>query len=266
MPPLKWAGGKKQLLPQIREFYTEFSGRYYEPFVGAGAVFFDLDPVHATISDTNTELIDTFKAIRDDVEHVIELLQTLKPDEESFYKVRDWEPRTLTEAAKAARMIYLNRTCFNGLYRVNTAGYFNVPYGSYKNPRICDAGNLRAVSEVLKGVSILSEPFEKAVEGVTGEDFVYFDPPYLPLPGKDGFTNYSRDGFGIEDHERLYETALKCKETGAKVLLSQSSSPWIKDRYEKEFEVLEVKARRNINRQGSGRGEISEFLIHANLR
>lgn len=264
-PFLKWAGGKRQIIDEIigrvpRDFRT-----YYEPFVGGGAVFFELaseEPrrfVKARLNDKNHELIDVYRALRDDLPKVIEVLSRYKHSERSYYRARSSKPRTLPE--RAARTIYLNRTCFNGLYRVNGKGQFNVPFGRYKNPTICDHVCLTLAAVALQGVELTSIDFESACSNVQSTDFVYFDPPYLPTSKTSDFTAYNAGGFGLDDHKKLatYFHILK-RSVGAEVLLSNSDRPEIRELYRGD-EIDEVLAARAINSRGSGRGKITELLI-----
>lgn len=203
-PYLKWAGGKRQLMPEIQRTIPRRYTTYYEPFVGAGALLFAIQPRRAVINDHNEQLIVTYMAIRDDVEALIALLKTHKENtsQEYFYEIRSLDRdaeafAALSPVEKAARLIYLNKTCFNGLYRVNLQGLFNVPYGRYKNPAIFDEESLRAVSRYLNGndVDILTGDFAAAVEGADGESFVYFDPPYHSKDNTN-FTGYQAGASG----------------------------------------------------------------------
>lgn len=267
-PLLKFLGGKRQLLPEIRRHVPVSFGRYFEPFVGGGAVFFDLLPVVAQISDSNAELINTYEAVRDDVEAVILALSehAREHSEEHYYAVRSQRPESQT--AVAARMIYLNRTCFNGLYRVNRKGGFNVPFGRYDNPTICDADNLRACARALRGVAITWGDFEATLGrvGSDGErlpvrgDFVYCDPPYVPVNATSNFTSYTAVGFSMADQDRLASCARRLKGAGVHVLLSNADLPNVRKLYD-GFEVRSVKARRNINSKGGKRGDVGELLI-----
>jgi DNA adenine methylase len=270
-PYLKWAGGKRQLLseigkhlPESREGYT-----YYEPFVGAGAVLFALRPARAVINDRNVQLMAAYAAVRDSVETLIALLNTYQDrnSEAFFYGIRnlDRDPERfgrLTNAEKAARLIFLNKTCFNGLYRVNSRGFFNVPRGKYKNPRICDETALRRVSAYLNagGITILNGDFEAAVEGAGRDSFVYFDPPYHSPGG--GFTGYQAEGFGADEQRRLRDLMIRLTRRGAKCLLSNAGTEFIRGLYDHEcFRVLPVRARRAINSDSSGRGSVGEILV-----
>jgi DNA adenine methylase len=262
---LKWLGGKRQLLPEIREHMPASFGRYLEPFVGGGAVFFDIFTssglsAPAYLGDANAELITTYRAIRDDVEAVI---AALRPHErqhsaEHYYAVRAQRPRS--DAAVAARMIYLNRTCFNGVYRVNKSGGFNVPIGRYANPTVCDADNLRACARSLASAEIACADFASVMAVAKGGDFVYFDPPYFPVSKIGDFTSFTASGFTPADQERLAGCARRLKGSGVHVLLSNADLPVVHELYE-GFEVRAVRARRNINSDGGKRGDVGELLI-----
>ncbi len=261
-PVLKWAGGKRQLLPQILSHLPERIDTYYEPFVGGGAVFFALAAEgrfrRAVISDQNADLICVYEAVRDDVEGVIAALSRMPHSEEAYYRVRSSRPRTL--ARRAARVIYLNRTGYNGLYRVNRSGQFNVPYGRYKRPRICDADNLRSVSEALNQVTVRVEDFETVVRRARRGDAVYFDPPYVPVSRSASFAAYHSVPFQLDEHRRLTRTYRRLVECGVCAVLSNSDTPETRALYsELSFDV--VSARRSINSNTQGRGPVRELLV-----
>jgi DNA adenine methylase len=265
-PFLKWVGGKRQLLAEIlRRVPPGRIRRYAEPFVGGGALFFELfrqDRIKsATLCDTNADLIDTYLAVRDTPEDVIDALQVHKNTAEHYYEVRALDPKKLSLAARAARTIYLNRCGYNGLYRVNLAGKFNVPFGRYANPSIRDPEGLRAASRALQCADLRVADFAVAVSRLKKGDFAYFDPPYVPLSVTSSFTAYTRDGFTLEDQKRLRNTARALKSKGVRVLLSNSSSPVVYDLYRDGFTCSEVAATRMINCVGQGRGRIAELLI-----
>jgi DNA adenine methylase len=271
-PYLKWAGGKRQLLPEIRkqlpggiQDYT-----YYEPFVGAGAVFFDLQPHRAVINDFNTQLILTYTVIKKDVEGLINVLKRHKEknSEEYFYEIRnlDRDSKTfdaLPDVEKAARLIFLNKTCFNGLYRVNSRGFFNVPYGDNRNPAICEEAALRRIGAYLntREITILHGDFECAVGLAEKKSFIYFDPPYHS-PEKAAFTAYQADGFDEGEQARLRDVMAKMTGRGVKCLLSNSDTEFIRDLYrDKIFDIVPVQAKRHINSDSTGRGNVNEVLI-----
>jgi DNA adenine methylase len=271
-PYLKWAGGKRQLLSEIKKYLPKniHNYTYYEPFIGAGAVFFALQPKKAIINDFNTQLILTYRAIKENVEALIALLKKYKDknDENCFYEIRNQDRDAekfdkLTDIEKAARVIFLNKTCFNGLYRVNSQGLFNVPYGKYKNPAICDEIALRQISDYLNAnrITIQNGDFEKAVSSSGKNSFIYFDPPYHS-PDKTNFTGYQADGFGEAEQERLRDVMVKMTNRGAKCLLSNADTAYIRGLYGHDFfDIIPVQAKRSINSDSAGRGTVSEVLI-----
>ena len=272
-PFLKWAGGKRQLLPELLKhvppqvFYGNKPGHYYEPFIGGGALFFQLRKLGidgpATLGDSNERLVRTYIGVRDDVEAVIEGLSGMTYDRVEFNteRARDWN-LLIDDADFAIRFIYLNRTCFNGLYRVNRKGDFNVPFGKYTNPTICDAEGLRSAAAALKKTTFKIGDFEKTVKSAELGDLVYFDPPYVPVNETSNFTGYTRDGFTYEDQERLRDCAVNLKRRGVHVMLSNADVPIVRQLYAgKEFKTHVVSARRNINSKGSSRGIVGEVII-----
>ena len=258
-PFVKWAGGKRSLAARIWEQAPTAFGDYHEPFVGGGSVFFTMPERlgKAFLSDVNLELVTAYRVIRDDVENLIDALRehacNHHADEGYYLRVRAQEPEAPLQVA--ARFIYLNKTCYNGLYRVNRAGKFNVPKGSYKNPRICDAEGLRQASTALARTEVKAETFELIEPGAG--DFVYCDPPY------DGtFTSYLPGGFGDAEQELLRDTAASWGHRGVRVMISNSDTPLIRDLYsEPPFRFREVLAPRFINSDGKGRGSVVELLI-----
>lgn len=248
-------------------------GTYYEPFVGGGAVFFVLDSEdafdRAVIGDCNAELMTTYATLSDPewVEEVISLLRTYRYEPEFYEMMRKRTPSDLTNIEQAARFIYLNRTGFNGLYRVNKKGTFNVPFGRYTNPTICDEPNLRQVSGALRQnrVKVLCTDFEKLVEGAQEGDVVYFDPPYVPLSLTASFTEYQPGGFGLNEQRRLASLVRRLADRGVGVLLSNSDTPVVHELYE-GFKIDIVTAKRAINSKGDRRGPVTEVLVQANLK
>lgn len=239
---------------------------YHEPFVGSGALFFRLYRErrirHAVLSDLNAELIDTYLAIRDSVSEVIRLLSEFPYDREFYYAIREKDPWQLSLPQRAARMIYLNKTGYNGLYRVNRRGKFNVPFGRYKSPKYLDQENLLAVSRALQDVDILCTPFETVLERVVPGDWVYFDPPYVPLSQTANFTSYNASGFGLSDQERLRDICVELSENKVYVMLSNSDTEAIRSLYDLPyFTIDEVLANRAINCNGAKRGKITELVI-----
>jgi DNA adenine methylase len=263
-PILKWAGGKSQLLKQYQPFFPSRSSfqTYYEPFAGSAAVFFHLQPTHSLLADMNEQLIDLYKAIQQDVEGVIGALKQHRNEQEYYYEIRAQDPDELSPQERAARLIFLNKTCYNGLFRVNRSGRFNVPFGRYTNPTICNEKRLRAASQALADVELKFMDFEEAVDGAREGDFVYFDPPYVPLNSTSNFTSYHRFDFGTADHERLATTFHRLVAQNIDVMLSNSDTPLVRKLYGgSDYRVIEVQARRNINSKASRRGPITELLI-----
>lgn len=260
-PFLKWAGGKSRLIAQYQPYLPKNVRTYYEPFLGGGALFFHLKPQRAILSDINPELVNVYVCVRDCVEAVIATLENhaAHHSQAYYYQVRNDEPRSSVE--KAARLIYLNRTCFNGLYRVNRHGQFNVPMGRYKNPRICNPELLRATSDVLKNATLTEQPFDQILtESPSEQDFVYFDPPYHPLSDTSNFTAYSRSVFGETEQIRLRDAFAALSERGAKVALSNSDCPFVRVLYQ-GFQIHTISATRAINSQPAKRGKITEVLV-----
>ena len=260
-PFLKWAGGKRSLVEQFLPHLPDAFGRYHEPFAGSSALFFHLKPKRASLSDNNERLIRTYAGLRDDVDGVIALLQTYRYEKGFYYEMRGRDIDAEDDVHVAAWFIYLNKTGFNGLYRVNSKNKFNVPFGDYKNPNICDEPTLRACASMLKGVRIEVRDFAKSAQRARKGDLVYFDPPYVPLSVTSSFTSYTKYGFDAEQQRRLRDVALDLKRRGVSVLLSNSSADAVRELYGEHFELIEVRARRAINSRATGRGEINELLI-----
>lgn len=287
-PFVKWAGGKGQLLSEIQKLYPFDQGitKYVEPMVGGGAVLFDILSKYrlkeVVINDSNAELIDTYVVIKTKVKDLVELLKQYQSEyipldmsaRKNYYaKKRDRFNElvgnfiTNDQVEKAALMIFLNRTCFNGLYRVNRKGFFNVPMGVYKNPLICDEKNLLAISEKLKKVKIRCGDYHLMADYVDKHTFVYIDPPYRPLTKTAAFTAYTQDAFGDEQQKELANYFGELAKTGAKVLLSNSDPKNVDatdeffDELYKDYNIMRVTAHRNINRNGAARGKINELLI-----
>ena len=276
-PVLKWAGGKRQLLEPILSFveraFPERIEKYYEPFVGGAAVFFALVArgkfERARLSDMNSDLIRVYTELRDNAESVLlelEKLETLGLSKEVYYQVREKlrAKRPGKDSARAARLIYLNRTGYNGLYRVNSSGEFNVPYGSYKNPRIVDRTRLLAAAQALQGVELTVEDFESSCKSARRGDFVYFDPPYLPVSKTSSFAAYHSVAFAFAEHERLAKTFARLNKRGVSALLSNSDTPETRALY-LAFETRTVHATRAINSNATRRGTVPELLVHCEL-
>ena len=265
-PFLKWAGGKTNLLGQYEPLFPEWSGDYFEPFIGSGAVFFYLsarpEERKYYLSDLNQEIVDAFCAVRDDVEGVIRLLTKHQQlhSKDYFYQVRGLVPQNLSALEKAARTIYLNKTCFNGLYRVNKKGEFNVPMGNYKKPSILQIETLKAASRALSPADLSTGHYSVLVDKAQAGDFIYLDPPYHPLSKTAMFTNYVAQAFGEKDQMELAEVVTALSKKGCLVMESNSNTDFIKDLY-KGFKIQEVWARRSINREKSKRGAITELVV-----
>ena len=263
-PFVKWAGGKTQLLNNLTELAPSEFNNYYEPFLGGGAFFFKLHSLgkikKSFLNDINQELVNAYKTIKEKPQELINELSSGKyaNEEKTFYKIREENPKSNIE--RAARFIYLNKTAFNGLYRVNAQGKFNVPFGKYSNPKIPDAENILASSTALQTDEITCLDFEDAVEKAGKNDFVYFDPPYQPISKTSKFTNYTAKGFGEGDQARLFRIFKRLAKKGCFVMLSNSYSEIIKELYG-EFNATIVLASRAINCKAEGRGKIKELLI-----
>lgn len=269
-PFVKWVGGKRQLLKQFREMglyppddFNPFTNTYFEPFAGGGAVFFDLLPQKAELSDLNSELVTTYNVIKNDVDALIKSLKKHKYEKEYYLGVRAKDPKALSDLDVASRFIFLNRTCFNGMYRVNSKGDFNVPFGKYTNPIICDEENLRKVSKVLQKVTIKNQDYKKVLEKAKKGDFVYFDPPYYPVSKTASFTSYTADTFLGKEQTELRDTFVELHKRGCFVMLSNSDTPCINKLYSgiKGVKVSKVSAGRAINSNAAKRGKISEVLV-----
>lgn len=252
-PVLKWAGGKTQMLDiLVQNMPTKFN-KYIEPFIGGGALFFELAPKNAIISDSNPELINMYKVIAEDVDELIVKLKEMKNDEEFYYMIRATNPETLTNVEKAARTIYLNRTCYNGLYRVNKKGEFNVPFGKYKNPKICDEENLHAVSRVLKNATIIHSDYKDVLRQYAEPgDFIFLDPPYVPISQYSDFKRYTKEQFGEENQRELSEEVKLLRDIGCHALLTNSNHALVHELY-REFEISVHQTKRNINSKASKR-------------
>lgn len=266
-PVVKWVGGKRQLLKDITQYIPQAYSTYYEPFLGGGAVLFDLQPAKAVVNDINEELINVYETIRDDVEGLIADLEKHKNEAEYFYMIREKDRdrekyNQLSKVERASRIIYLNKTCYNGLFRVNRHGEFNTPFGRYKNPNIVNKDTLRAVSEYFNKANITFRcgDFEDAVKGVRKGSFVYFDPPYDPVSESANFTGYDKGGFNRDEQIRLKKLCDKLNERGVKFLLSNSATDFILDLY-KDYDIKIVQAKRAINSKGDKRGEVNEVLV-----
>lgn len=267
-PFTKWTGGKRQLLPIIKSLMPDNYNNYFEPFVGGGALFFELSPDKAVINDFNNELINCYRQIKKYPQKLIELLTKHQENNSKEYYLklrsadRDNRIDKITNVERAARIMYMLRVDFNGLYRVNSKNQFNVPYGRYKNPKIVDSDLILSISQYLNSnnIKILTGDFEKAIQDVTVGDFVYFDPPYIPLSETSAFTSYTHEGFTYEDQVRLRDCFKKLDEKGAFLMLSNSSSPLVEELY-KDFNIHKVEVTRTNGAKTSSRGKISEIIV-----
>lgn len=266
-PVLKWVGGKRQLLDEILPLMPTRINNYCEPFVGGGAVLFNRQPRNIYINDINSELINVYKVIYKQVEELIECLGEYKNTKECFYTVRELDRDklkydSLNDVEKAARIIFLNKTCYNGLYRVNNAGEFNTPFGNYKNPNIVNAPVLRAVSRYFNDSNIYfyEGDYSAVLNDIPNNSFVYLDPPYDPISVTSSFTGYSAGGFSKDEQIRLRQSCDRLTERGIKFLLSNSSTPFIHEQYS-EYNINVVRAKRAINSIASKRGDVDEVLI-----
>ncbi len=264
-PFLKWVGGKSRLLPQLRPLLPagEWPG-YIEPFLGGGAMFYDVRGAvgrngRVVLSDVSGDLMMTYLAVKDDLKALTEALwvHAKLHSKDYYYEVRAQDPRDVV--GRAARFIYLNKTCFNGLYRVNSRGQFNVPMGKYENPPILDRYLLAAASEALQGVSLTCGSYQRAIEDAEPGEFIYMDPPYAPVKA-DSFVSYTADKFGEDQQRELAARYRDLAERGCKVMLSNSDVPFIRELYQ-GFRIVTVKARRNINRDKNGRGPVDEIVV-----
>jgi DNA adenine methylase len=249
---LKWAGGKTRYAATLAAIAPPFTGRYWEPFLGSGALFFELSPVSAVLSDANVELITCFQSVAKDPHAVMNLLDAMPNTPEYFANVRRQETDDLSAEERAARVIYLNKTSFRGLWRVNKRGQFNTPYGAYDRPLYNPDTMLRA-SKALAGVEILACDFEKSIDRAEQGDWVFLDPPYVPLGGWADFKRYTPEQFGETDHQRLYQAMVRASERGVFVTHTNSETPFVKDLFEGQFNVHRLATRRDINLQSSNR-------------
>ncbi len=262
-PFVKWAGGKRQLVDLLLKNAPVSFNRYLEPFIGGGALLFNILPHNAIISDINPELINAYKVIAKDPEGLLASLRLHRNEEEYFYQVRGMDISNMSEIERASRFIFLNKTCFNGLYRENSKGKFNVPFGRYKNPNIDDGDNLRAISSYLNGskIEILCQDYKTTAGMAKAGDFVYFDPPYHPISQTASFTRYAKGDFAASDQEALAETFHSLSKKGCHLMLSNSNVPFIRELY-KEFNVIEIEASRFINCKADKRGKgLYEVLV-----
>ncbi|MFZ3058514.1 MAG: Dam family site-specific DNA-(adenine-N6)-methyltransferase [Candidatus Methanoperedens sp.] len=263
---VKWAGGKTQLLSQFEKFFPTQFNRYYEPFLGSGAVFFYIKNLYPEkeffLSDNNPELINCYEFVKNDLESLLDLLKEhrSKHSKEYYYTQRNMDTNNLSKIESAARFIYLNKTCFNGLFRVNSKGKFNVPIGSYKNPSIFKEKYLIEAHKLLQDVTLKTMHFEEIINFALPDDFVYFDPPYHPLSPTSSFTSYTSTSFSEKDQIRLAEVYRELDKKGCLLILSNSYSDFILELYS-NYRIEKVSAKRMINCNGNGRGAIAEAVI-----
>lgn len=267
-PVVKWVGGKRQLLDDIIPLLPDHFSTYVEPFVGGGALLFEIQPKKAIVNDLNHELINLYKVIKDNPNELLLLLEKheLNNSEEYFYQIRALDRsesyNEMSDIEKAARIIYLNKTCYNGLFRVNQAGQFNSPYGKYKNPNIVNKPVVLAMANYFQNnnITLLNGDYKLALKKLRKGAFVYFDPPYMPISSSSSFTGYTENGFDKKQQIELKEECDKLNSRGIKFLLSNSDHPFIRDLY-KDYEIITVKAKRSINSNSNKRGEINEVLV-----
>lgn len=267
VPVVKWVGGKRQLLAEITPLLPKRITTYCEPFLGGGAVLFSIQPSKAIVNDLNKDLIVVYEVIRDDIETLIESLKKHENTSDYFYSIRDMDRnkdsyKLLSKVERASRLLYLNKTCFNGLFRVNSSGEFNSPFGHYKNPNIVNEPVLRAVSKYFNSnnITFYSGDFYKTIENIGRGAFVYLDPPYDPVSDTANFTGYNKGGFDRKEQLRLKEYCDELTRKGIKFLLSNSATEFIKSLYS-EYDIHIVQAKRSINSNGSKRGAVDEVLI-----
>lgn len=271
-PFLKWAGGKRQLIPQMEKYLKKIKyTSYYEPFIGGGSILFYLQPTKAIVNDYNKDLIECYKCIKENYDELIEKLEEYesKNNEEDFYKIREFdrkeEYKSWTSVERSARLIYLNRTCYNGLFRLNSSGQFNTPFGKYKNPNICNKPILKALHEyfINNEIEFRHGDFEKCCEDVPKGSLVYFDPPYDQFDNQVNFVGYTENGFSRKDQERLKKLCDKLIDNGCTVIISNSATPFVKELYgdKSKYTIHILMAKRNINSNAKKRGEIQEVLI-----
>ena len=268
-PIVKWAGGKTRLLPELLQRIPKDVRTYAEPFAGGAALFFALAPGldsgvrkvrRAVLADQNEELIACYRAVKDDVDAVIAALGAYRYDKELFYETRDRDTSKMSDVERAARLLFLNRTCFNGLWRVNSSGRFNVPFGRYKNPRILDEARLRTASVALARTKLVLGDFAQATRALGADDFVYFDPPYAPVSKTAAFTTYARGGFDHDDQLRLVAEVRRLRERGALAMLSNADTPETRALYA-DFAVHVVYVARPINSDVTKRGDAREIIV-----
>jgi DNA adenine methylase len=261
-PFLKWAGGKRKLLPELVRRMPPSFGTYYEPFLGGGALFFHVRPRRAVLGDANARLVRAYRGVQRSVDEVVRVLRSYEPTRDTFERLRAVDADALSDAEVAAWFIFLNRLGYNGLYRVNRAGRFNVPFGDYANPRVCNEPVLRACSAALARAEIVHDDFAQVVASAGRGDVAYFDPPYVPLSATSSFTSYTSKGFSFDDQRRLCETARGLGARGVHAIVSNSGAPAVRKLYGGgDFTLAPVKMARAINCKAGGRGAVTELVI-----
>lgn len=260
LPFLKWAGGKKRILPHLLTRLPETFAGYFEPFIGGGALFFRMLPGAALVSDINAELVNVYRTVRDEVDSLMEDLGRHRYEKNYYYAMRARDPEEMSPLSRASRFIYLNRTCFNGLYRVNRRGQFNVPFGRYTNPTICPTDKLLSASHALQGVDVRCQDYSKTVAPARSGDFVYFDPPYQPISRTANFTSYTKGAFDEAEQTRLADRFRDLDRRGVRCMLSNSDTPFVHDLY-KGFRIELIDAPRAISRNPEGRASVREVIV-----
>ena len=263
-PIVKWVGGKTQLLNELTARLPNQYNDYYEAFVGGGALLFNLQPLNAHINDYNAELINLYRVIRDNPNELIRALKRHRNTSTYYYKIRSWDRSPTfnrrSDVIKASRILYLNKTCFNGLYRVNAKGYYNSPFGRYKKPLICDEDNILAISNYFRHIDIQNQDFETFAENAQVGDFIYFDPPYDILSTTSSFTSYNAGGFDRNEQIRLKNLCDRLTQRGVLWMLSNANTEFIRNLYA-EYNIDVVHAKRYINSDGKKRGDVEEVII-----
>ena len=259
-PFLKWAGGKTQLLEELLKRVPKNFNTYYEPFIGGGALYFAISPAKAVIADINDDLVNVYNVVRDNPEELLDALSKYKNDKDFYYEIRSQDQNLLSPLDRAARLIYLNRTCFNGLYRVNKSGQFNVPFASYKNPNIVQTERIMAASNTLNDTVVFNASFEEVLVNAKKGDFIYLDPPYYPKDVYSDFKRYNKEQFYKDDHQKLADLYDELSQRGCYVMLSNSDTTYTRELY-KKWRVDTVYAKRMINRDASKRGEVTEIIV-----
>lgn len=273
-PFVKWVGGKGKLISELEKYFPKKFNRYFEPFVGGGALFFQIKQKYnvgfSGINDINKKLITTYKQIQINPKKIISLLKNIETEykklslieqEKYFYDTREkYNKENINDITTAGYLIFLNKTCFNGMYRENSKGEYNIPFGDQKNPTICDEKNILAVSKCLKKTKITNLPFENAIKDCKRGDFVYFDPPYHPINTTSNFTSYHKNTFGPDEQKKLRDVFVSLTKKGCFVILSNSNTEFIKILY-KDFNINYLSAARSINSKSNGRGKIKEIVV-----